>query len=234
MPKDRDDPTGYSLSRKFLGWLKRKPQKPPIPLPEPPPPPVPGADYTLYRIKKDTEVPDWAGISVVDGKYHEMQPRTCQEEFRSRAKNMKQAPQTVRVHLVYPPKHPKAGKSGPDCFDLPYEWQLYVKRINSPIGFQYLSKQGSGWVNKAPWPKVWSLLFRDTVIPVKRVDGKRAYIAAADLRRPPSGQTVWLNDFTVIAMDGRTVESPKGRVNLPIVAPLGCEMWIDLSELVPA
>lgn len=182
----------------------------------------------IYRIKTDTEITQWHGISWLDGQYHEFQSRTANKAWSDthliNGHRMLQAPQSVRINLAN-------GKSG---FQYPATWQAELARINSPEALHYLTRGGSGWVNKDTWPQVQALLFRGrNRVLVDRVDADRAYIKHFDLRyRPPGTYEDWnRHAFTVIDEHGVTsYPDPPGVIAwMPLALP--CDAWIHISEL---
>lgn len=181
----------------------------------------------VYRIKTDPEILDWAGISWLDGQYHDLQSRTANRNWSDthliKGKRMLQAPQTARVQL----------SNGKSQFGLTPHWIDEITRRN-PTTIKYMSRGGSGIVNKDTWPTFQALLFRNNKIVVESVDDHKAWLKHFDLLRPPpvvQDDILW-HAFTVIDQNGVTLfPDPPGTICwLPVIAP--CRLWIDVRELV--
>jgi hypothetical protein len=214
---NREDKTGYWY--RFIRAVKHAFN--PKPAPPPPPGPVgPPAGVTMYRIKTDPESPYWGGMSRTNW--------ANPTRWRKTHQRMAQAPQTVRVNLQR-----SNGKRGPSDFNYPIEWQEFVRMTNTPRAFHYLTRTASGWVNRPEWPRVQCLLFRDNVIPITKIDGKRAYIAHHDLNAPPPTPCNWMQRFTVIREDGATImpDPPGEAAWMPLAFPM--DVWIDAEEITP-
>lgn len=178
-----------------------------------------------YRIKTDVEIPDWKGVSWLDGLYHQMQSRTAQKEWHDAHKMsggvyMLQAPHTCRVQF----------ENGKSQFGLTPKWIDEITRRN-PTTIKYISRGGSGIVNKDTWPTFQALLFRDNKVLVDSVDHSRIWLRHFDLNKPPYEDPQLWSAFTVIDQFGKTLfPDPPGEICwLPVIAP--CRMWIDVKEL---
>jgi hypothetical protein len=117
--------------------------------------------------------------------------------------------------------------------NLPVVWQNFVREINTPAAYKYLTRVGSGWVNKGPWPKVEELTFAENRAVVTRVDGNRIYFETMDIRKPPPAQ--WhpyqVHAFTVVNQEGRTFfpDPPGVAILFPVLAD--GPRWVDLSNV---
>lgn len=192
---------------------------PPAPPPEPPPPP---SGITMMRLINDVEDADWNYMSRTN-------PNNPLN-WRATHPKMHQAPAAIRVHLMRP-----NGKAGPSQFTMPAVWQKAIAAWQySAQAFGYLTRRGSGWVNRPDWPTVQVLLFRNNPIPIEGQDGDRCFIWHYSTEEQPPESLAHLmypQAFTVVREDGKVLfPDPPGVVAwMPLVFPM--DVWIESRYL---
>lgn len=109
-----------------------------------------------------------------------------------------------------------------------------VKQLNSPAAFKYVTRKGSGWVNKSPWPRVEQLSFACNVVEVLRIDGDRCYIDYLNNKKPFQPVNFFANPtlvhrFTVVTPEGKTVSPPKGDTYILVIA--NTEVFVNKNDI---
>jgi hypothetical protein len=168
----------------------------------------------IWRVRHDVERVEW-----------NCRARLWYEDW----KKLRGLPETVRI------------QGGKGTVFLSDRWVDFLDSLNTQEAQRFLRRQGNGWLNGGPFPKMEQLTFGGNYVEVTRIEGHKAYIRTFNnADHPPSaadpiiGNNTLIQTFSVVYTDGSwEMAAPAGPVYTLIIAnPQDGELWIDIDNLI--